>query len=153
MKSTCYIVLILLLAMAAGCRREKTIAEQMDEKFTVCYRAISNGDTAWLTVDTSKKQILGYFKINYVSQKKIYDGQIKGYIHGDTLKGHYDFKVNKVDKWYRNPVAFLKHRGNLTMGVGEIAMVWGSAYFDEKVPVDYTKGRFVFEEGDCVKSP
>lgn len=140
---------ILTLIILAGCRRTKTIAEQMDQQSTVCYRAISGGDTAWLSIDTSKKQMIGFFRVNYVKQKRIYDGQIKGQIHGDTLKGHFDFKVNEVDKWYRNPVAFLKRDGRLTMGVGEITMIWGSAYFDEKKKIDYGKGRFVFEEGEC----
>lgn len=144
-----YYILICFLFLNAGCRNEKTIDEQMDKKFTVCYRAISKNDTAWLTIDTSKKQFVGYFKVNCVDQKKIYDGQVKGFIHGDTLNGHFDFKVNKVDKWYRNPVAFLKTNANLTMGVGKTIMLWGSAYFDEKVPINYEKGRFVFEQGDC----
>lgn len=148
MRTVCAI-LISLLFLVSGCRNEKTIEEQMDRKYTVCYRAISKSDTAWLTIDTSKKQFIGYFKVNYVDQKKIYNGQVKGIIHGDTLKGHFDFKVNQVDKWYRNPVAFLKTNANLTMGVGKTVMVWGSAYFDEKVPIDYEKGRFVFELGDC----
>jgi hypothetical protein len=145
-----YICFALFLLMA-GCKSDPTMAEQMDSKFTVCYRAISENDTAYLTIDTSDHKMIGFLKIIYPAQKKTYDGQIEGFIHGDTLLGHFDFKVNSVDKWYRNPVAFLKKRETLTMGVGDIAMVWGSAYFDEKKKIDYEKGRFVFELGECEK--
>ncbi|MFA6277711.1 MAG: hypothetical protein WC622_13230 [Pedobacter sp.] len=137
-----------LLFLLTSCREEKTMEEQMDTKYTICYMAISQNDTAWLKIDTSSKQIKGLLNFSYANAKK-FEGQFKGTFHGDTLKGHYDFKVNKVDKWYRNPVAFLKKENKLTMGVGEISMVWGSAFFDDKVPVDYQKGRFVFEQANC----
>lgn len=123
----------------------------MDPRYTACYRAIFETDTAYLTVDTSKKQMIGYLKIIYGKQHKVYDGQVKGTIKGDTLQGHFDFRENKVSKWYRNPVAFLRKNRNLTMGVGQTVMRWGSPFFDEKVPIDYESGRFVFELGECVR--
>ncbi|MBB2144314.1 hypothetical protein GM921_02350 [Pedobacter sp. LMG 31464] len=135
--------------LITSCNQTKTIEQQMDSQHTICYIAISANDTAWLKIDTSSKQIKGLLTFSYANKKK-FEGQFKGTINGDTLKGHYDFKVNKVDKWYRNPVAFLKKEGKLTMGVGEISMVWGSAFFDDKVPINYDKGRFVFDKvGEC----
>ncbi|MFI5452584.1 hypothetical protein ACHMWN_10540 [Pedobacter sp. UC225_61] len=141
-------LIVVVFSILIGCRQEQTMEEQMDTKHTVCYMAISQSDTAWLKIDTSGKQIKGLLNFSYANAKK-FEGQFKGTINGDTLKGHYDFKVNKVDKWYRNPVAFLKRDNKLTMGLGEISMVWGSAFFDDKVPIDYQKGRFVFEQTNC----
>jgi len=132
-----------------ACNREKSVEEQMDVKTTVCYIAVAGEDTAWLKIDTAGAQFLGVFELNNSKQKRRHIGQVKGVLRRDTLKGHFDFKVNKVDKWYRNPIAFLKKDGKLMMGVGATNMVWGSAYFDEKVPIDFDKGKFVFDEGVC----
>jgi len=113
---------------------------------TTWYRAISGKDTAWLSIDTSNKIINGLLTFNYADKKERYEGKFKGEMYGDTLKGHYDFKINKAEKWNRNPVAFLKKDGKLTMGVGQFMLVMGSAHFDDRVPIDYDKGRFVFAE-------
>ncbi len=142
-------IILLFLVIFNSCRNEKSIEEQMSNKTTCCYRAISNGDTAYLSIDTASSQIIGLIDFNYVADKKKYKGQFRGVMNQDTLKGHYDFQLNNLGKWYRNPVAFLKQDGKFIMGVGKFSMVWGSAYFDEKIPVDYAKGRFVFERGEC----
>ncbi|RZK56061.1 MAG: hypothetical protein EOO91_12850 [Pedobacter sp.] len=128
--------------------QEKDIKDLMVEKSTICYKSTSESDTAWLRIDTAKSQIIGLLTFNY-GNGKLYDGQFKGKMYGDTLKGHFDFKVDKVDKWYRNPVAFLKRDGKLTMGVGKFYMYFGSAYFDDKKKIDYDKGKFIFELRDC----
>ena len=122
--------------------------EPLDPSKFSCYIAINKGDTAWLDIDTTDQKVRGLFTMSYGGKKK-YHGQIKGTIKNDTLNAHYDFKVNKVDKWYRNPVSFLRQDNKLIMGVGEIVMVWGSGVFKEGVPVDYNKGRFVFERTVC----
>lgn len=111
---------------------------------TVCYRAISKKDTGWLQIDTARMQI-GCLKFHYSNGKK-YEGEFKGQLHGDTLKGYFDLKIRKNGIWYRNPVAFLKANGKLIMGVGVFfTPQWGSPYFDPSVPIDYNAGRFVFE--------
>lgn len=119
------------------------------KKTTICYQSISEGDTAWLSIDTSKKVINGLLTFNYTDKKEKYEGQFKGEMYGDTLKGHYDFKINAAKTWNRNPVAFLKRDGKLTMGVGQFMLIMGSAHFDNLVPINYDKGRFVFEEVKC----
>ena len=134
-----------------GCQSEKPKEKLMDDKKTVCYQSISGNDTAWLSIDTSKKIINGLLTFNYVDKKEKYEGQFKGEMYGDTLRGHYDFKINKAEKWNRNPVAFLKKEGKLTMGVGQFMLIMGSAHFDNRVPIDYEKGRFTFEASPCKK--
>ncbi len=70
-------------------------------------------------------------------------------MRGDTLKGYYDFKINKGKEAFRNPMAFLKKDNKLIMGIGQFMMVMGSAHFDDKVPIDYAGSRFVFGEVEC----
>jgi hypothetical protein len=151
MKTKTLPILYFLLALfiLSSCRRELSIEEQMEKKTTACYIAVAGKDTAWLTLDTAKYAPVGILEFNYAEQKKRYLGQFKGTKHGDTIRGHFDFKINKVDKWYRNPVAFLKSENKLIMGLGSFVTIWGSPQFDANVPIDYEKGKFVFEEGEC----
>jgi hypothetical protein len=141
----CLIFLVFLIS----CRQENDIKEQMEEKTTICFTATAEKDSAWLKIDTSSMQIIGLLNFNYPNEKRRYEGQFKGQLYGDTLKGHFDFRVNKVDKWYRNPVAFLKRDGKLIMGIGKFSMVWGSPFFDAQLPINYDKGRFIFEMVGC----
>lgn len=150
MKTLPGFTLVLLCLLLMACNQQPAVVDQMRPQYTACYQAIDGSDTALLSIDTSNKRILGTFEMKY-GKDKVYAGQIKGLIKGDTLIGHYDFKLNKVDKWYRNPVAFLKKEGKLIMGVGEISMVWGSPFFDTNTPIDYDKGRFVFSELACLE--
>ena len=145
------IALTSISSLILACQTEKPKEKVMDEKKTVCYQSISGTDTAWLSIDTSKKIINGVLTFYYVDKKEKYDGQFKGEMYGDTLRGHYDFKINKAERWNRNPVAFLKKDGKLTMGVGEFMLIMGSAHFDKNVPIVYENGRFVFEETNCKK--
>jgi hypothetical protein len=127
-----------------SCQQEKPKEIVLNQEKTVRYRAISEKDTAWLSIDTSSKIINGVLTFHYPDKKERYEGKFKGELYGDTLKGHYDFKINKAEKWNRNPVAFLKEGDKLTMGVGHFMLVMGSAHFDNRVPIDYDRGRFVF---------
>lgn len=132
-----------------ACQQQKPKETSAAEKKMVCYQSISGADTAWLSIDTAKKIINGDLTFTYTDKKEKYEGQFKGEMYGDTLRGHYDFKINKAEKWNRNPVAFLKKDGKLTMGVGKFMLIMGSAHFDNKVPIDYNQGRFVFGEIAC----
>ena len=142
-----FVIIILIF----GCQQEKAKEKVMDEKKTICYQSISGTDTAWLAIDTSKKIINGILTFNYTDKKEKYVGKFKGEMYGDTLKGHYDFKINKAEQWNRNPVAFLKKDGKLTMGIGQFMLIMGSAHFDNRIAIDYGKGRFIFEETMCNK--
>lgn len=135
-----------------SCQQQPKPKEKlMNETKSICYQSISGSDTAWLTIDTSKKIINGLLSFYYTDKKERYEGQFKGENYGDTLRGHWDFKINKAERWNRNPVAFLKKDGKLTMGVGKFMLIMGSAHFDNLVPIDYDKGRFIFEETACKK--
>lgn len=147
MKNTTLLIVLFAVLFMSSCNffgRD----EPLDPSKFNCYIAINKGDTAWLDIDTTDQKIKGLLTMSYGGKKR-YHGEIKGTIKNDTLNAHYDFKVNKVDKWYRNPVSFLRKDNKLIMGVGDIVMVWGSGVFKEGVPVDYDKGRFVFERTVC----
>lgn len=132
-----------IFIIISSCNQQPVaVKDQMNTHTTANYLAVDAGDTAWLQIDTSHRRMLGLLKFRYANNK-IYEGHVKGVLSGDTLKGHFDFKVNKVDKWYRNPVSFLKRDQSLIMGVGNFTLIWGSGYFDG-TPIDYSKGRFVF---------
>ena len=120
----------------------------MDQKHTGCYIAIDKADTAWLKIDTTAKHILGEMKFSYAN-KNHYEGPVKAVMKGDTLRGNFSFMLNNVNKWYKNPIALLKKDDTFTMGIGEIMTLWGSGYFDKNVPIDYEKGRFIFEKVGC----
>lgn len=139
---------VLCMLLVISCNQQKVIKNEMDEKYTVCYTAIFKTDTAWLKIDTANKHILGELKFNYHNEKH-YDGLVKAEMKGDTLRGYYSFKLNKVDKWYKNPIALLKKENTLTMGIGEVYTLWGSGYFHNQYPIDYAKSRFVFEQVGC----
>ncbi len=141
-------ILCLLSLFIFSCGREQP-KKVVVEKKMACYRSISRGDTAWLSIDTAQKVITGEFTVNYFTKMEIFDGKFAGSMYGDTLKGYFDFKVNGANPSFRNPLAFLKRDGKLTMGVGQFMMVMGTAHFDDKVPIDYDKGRFIFEEVEC----
>ncbi len=149
MKTNHLLFTALISIIIFSCQQEKKKEKVMDEKKTVCYQSISGNDTAWLSIDTSKKIINGLLSFNYTDKKEKYEGQFKGEMYGDTLRGHYDFKINKAERWNRNPVAFLKRDGKLTMGIGQFMLIMGSAHFDNRVPINYDKGRFTFEETKC----
>ncbi|HKG05191.1 MAG TPA: hypothetical protein VKB19_01965 [Pedobacter sp.] len=135
-------MLIFLLFSCSQERRE--IKDLMRLETTVMYKAVNEKDTGWFRIDTSGRQIIGLLTFHYHNGKS-YDGQFKGEMFGDTLKGYYDIKTRENGNWYRNPVAFLKRKGQLTMGIGAfIVPNWGSPYFDNGVPINFDKGRFVF---------
>lgn len=142
---------LIINTLILGCQQEKPKEKVMNAEKTVCYQSISGSDTAWLSIDTSEKVINGLLTFNYVDKKELYEGKFKGEMYGDTLRGHYDFKINKAERWNRNPVAFLKKDGKLTMGIGQFMLIMGSAHFDNRFPIDYDKGRFVFNEAMCKK--
>jgi len=132
-----------------SCKEQRAVKTKIDEKYSICYRAIYQADTAWLKLDTAdKKRILGEMVFNYAN-KNHYVGLIKAVFVDDTLKGNYSFKLNGVDKWYKNPIALLKQGDTLTMGIGEIYTLWGSGFFLKTVPINYERGRFVFKPMAC----
>lgn len=139
-------IIFLCVVFGIGCKFSDD--DTLNPAAVVCYTAIANGDTAWIKLDTSSVLMKGKMSFSYANGKK-YDGNIKLRLNGDTLKGHYDFKVNKMDQWYKNPLALLKKENKLMMGVGKFSLVWGTPYFDGKTPINYDTARFVFTKTNC----
>jgi hypothetical protein len=114
-----------------------------------CYRAVYERDTALLSVIRKGSIIAGNLRFHYANGT-IEQGTIKGVVKGDTLLA--DFHRKSYDgRWYRNPLAFLEAGTKLNLGVGQFEFAWGRAFFPKDAVIDYTKGRFVFEQTDCLK--
>lgn len=143
-------MIIAAIIFLSSCEEQNLVKKQMVEASTNCYLAVDRTDTAWLKLDTAdRKHVLGELLFIY-GNKNRYEGLIKAEMKGDTLKGNYSFKLNNVNKWYKNPIALLRNKQTLTMGIGEIYTLWGSGFFLKTVPIDYEKGRFVFKQVGCL---
>lgn len=147
--------LFILISLSAisisiiSCNQEQPKKKILAPAKIICYQSVSGRDTAWLSIDTANNPIAGKLAFNYTGKKQLYEGEFKGKMHGDTLKGHFDFRINKSNPPFRNPVAFLKKDGKLSLGIGQFMIVMGTAEFDDRVPVDYSGSRFIFEEVGC----
>lgn len=118
-----------------------------------CFIAIDAQDTAQLTlIKSDQNKVTGRLVINYLDKGKN-DGTLSGEYRGDTLFVDYTFKIGEVNKTqYKNPLAFLKKDGQLILGVGQIETTLGRSYFVKGKPINFEKGRFIFNPTDC-KSP
>ena len=112
-----------------------------------CYLAVYKGDTAILSLKGTSTGIEGTLKF-IKADWNVDNGTIKGTFKGDTLLADYNFKSHD-GRWYRNPVALLKKDGKLYLGVGQFETAWGRTYFAKNVPIDYEKGKYVFDEQQC----
>ncbi|WP_442589723.1 hypothetical protein ACSBL2_00535 [Pedobacter sp. AW31-3R] len=117
---------------------------------STCYKAIDGKDTVTLSLNRADNKVTGKLLFNYF-QKDKHRGEITGEFKGDTLLVDYLSTIGDQKTIYRNPLAFLKKDGKLVMGVGKIETAWGRNYFKKNEPIDYNKGRFVFEEVGCNK--
>lgn len=108
------------------------------------YLAVSNGDTALLSMVKKGSAVTGNLQFKFIKGNNT-TGIIKGTMKGDTLLGDYHCKAEN-GKWYRNPVAFLVSGKQLKMGIGQVEVAWGRGYFAKNEPIDYEAGRFVFAE-------
>lgn len=115
---------------------------------TKCYQAVYEQDTVTLSYD-QKGTVISDGRLTFrYGDGKLDDGTLKGLMKGDTLIGEYSFKSHD-GRWYRNPVAFLAKDNKLVLGVGKFEVAWGRTYFKKNEPIDYDKGRFVFDEMQC----
>lgn len=139
-----------VMLLGTSCTQKQPEATTKLSTMERCYVANFQQDTAMMNLRFTGSKIEGKMRINY-GDGKIYDGSILGEQKGkgDTLILAYDFKINNADKWYRNPVAFLKRGDSLVLGIGQINVVWGTGAFDESVPIDYEHARFIFVPVDC----
>ncbi|HKG08543.1 MAG TPA: hypothetical protein VKB19_18890 [Pedobacter sp.] len=111
------------------------------------YRAVNKDDTATFKVDVTDGQFKGVFEINYHGSFKD-SGEVKGYVHGDTLVGNYLYRHYGMEQLHRIPVAFLKSADKLIMGVGAMEIYLERTYFKKNKPIDYQNVKFIFEKMD-----
>jgi hypothetical protein len=151
MKPSIFFTLVLGFPFLYSCNQQnnQSAVPKSDTSFTKsCYIAIDGKDTATLTVKKYPKKTGGALLLN-LDKKENNNGQIEGNFKGDTLFVDYVFQIGNKGRWYRNPLALLKKDGKLIMGVGKMETTWGKTYFRKDIPIDFVKGRFIFEPVNC----
>lgn len=115
-----------------------------------CYAAGFEKDSASIIVKTfSSGKVKGSLIVKYGSKPEN-NGVLEGKFKGDTLYVDYRFNTGgDTTKVFTNPLAFLKKDGKLIMGVGQIETTLGRSYFVKGKPINFERGKFVFEEIPC----
>lgn len=147
--------LVCMAAFQFGCTQgNKDTAQQLSEVDSVistrCFVAADGKDTADLKVDSlASGKIKGFLTINYFEKDKN-EGEIDGTFKGDTLFVDYTFKIGTKNKAvYKNPLALLRKDGKMVLGVGQIETSLGRSYFVKGKPINFERGRFVFDPVAC----
>ena len=149
-------LILALLPLAIACNQNtkdsKSKQKSTDVLKNECYVAVDSLDTARLTVNYLRSgDITGKLVIDYANKTRN-EGELKGKFRGDTLYVDYTFKIpTKGDVIYRNPLAFLKTKEKLILGVGQIETTLGRSYFAKDVPIDYRQVKFKFDVAECSK--
>ena len=159
MKNSIFICFFVSTARFTSCQNSEktssstdslTAEKRSDTQERQCYMAVDGKDTAWLNIETVKSgKVEGDMLIKYAGKPKN-DGAIKGEFKGDTLFADYTFTTgDKKGQENRNPLAFLREGNKLTLGVGVIETYLGRAYLSKTEPINFAKGRFKFNKGEC----
>jgi hypothetical protein len=147
-------ILMFGILLAISCGGNDKIKTPQKEKplSTTCYVAIYENDTAKMElsfIDSTK--VKGKLKIHYAIGEKN-NGTFKGAFKGDTLFVDYVFSPANTDRGgYTNPLVFLRKDKKLIMGVGQIETTLGRSYFVKGKPLNFERGKFVFEPTACNK--
>lgn len=147
------ILAIALIPIISSCSNNETKKETAKEiGKQQCYVAIDGTDTAFLALNiTESGKIDGNLQIKYTGKEQN-NGTVEGKYSGDTLIVDYTFKVGTTNKTiYKNPLAFLKKDQQLVLGVGQIETTLGRSYFVKGEPINFERGKFVFDPATCQK--
>jgi hypothetical protein len=134
-------IFTILVFGASGCQNDQI----RDNEPKVLYRAVNKNDTALFKVFLTEKEFYGQFEINHHGVYKD-SGDVNGIIKGDTLLGTFHYQSYGVEKWYRIPIALLKKKDQLIMGVGPMEIYMNMTFFTKNIPIDYQHPMFVFEK-------
>lgn len=153
MKKPSLYLAILTASLIYACTpnaEKKATVEKEEISSTTCYDAAFEKDSAMLKLDqiTSGK-VKGNLLVKY-ADKPQNNGTIAGEFRGDTLFVDYTFKTGTdTTRTFTNPLALLKKDGQLIMGVGQIETSLGRSYFAKGKPIDFEKGKFIFNTTTC----
>lgn len=146
-------IMITILPFLASCgnsENKKDTANAIDSNAKKeCFIAIDGADTAYLDLRISEIKVDGDLWIKY-ADKPSNKGTVTGKFSGDTLFVDYTFNVGETKSpIYKNPLAFLKKDQQLILGVGVIETSYGKSYFVKDKPINFERGKFTFDLGDC----
>jgi hypothetical protein len=142
---------ITIVGGLASCSNTESKKEEVKEiGKQECYVAIDGTDTAFLDLNIlDNGAIDGNLLIKFADKPKN-TGILAGKFSGDTLFVDYSFTLGEAETpIYKNPLAFLKKDGKLTLGVGQIETTLGKSYFVKGQPINFERGKFTFEPGAC----
>jgi hypothetical protein len=117
-----------------------------------CYLSTYENDTLVLQVDKKANNKINGKLLMKLHDKPTNDGTIEGKFIGDTLFIDYTFIVggNKT-RTFKNPMAFLLKKNELTMGLGVIETTYGRSYFAKDKTINFEKSKYHFKMTDCKK--
>jgi hypothetical protein len=142
---------ITFLGGLASCSNTESKKEEVKEVGKQeCYVAVDGTDTAYLDLNILENgKIDGNLLIKF-ADKPQNKGIIAGKFSGDTLFVDYSFTLGDAEApIYKNPLAFLKRDKQMVLGVGQIETTLGKSYFVKGQPINFERGKFTFEPGDC----
>jgi len=137
LKSLFFLVLILSIIISCNSKEDKSNYNQ------VVYQAITDKDTAVLTVNINDKRFYGSYEISYYKIGKD-SGDVRGDIKGDTMRGDFHY-ISNGGSWKRVPLALLKKENKLFLGNGVIGTYFNLPCFIDGT-LSYKDPKFVFEE-------
>jgi len=159
MKKPLYYLSILAAIITCSCNsgpKEKSDSSNKARTDTVvsqtCYLSTYEKDTLILQVDQkANNMVTGKLKMKFPN-KPANDGTIEGKFVGDTLFVDYTFILgaNKAQT-FKNPMAFLLQKKELTMGIGVIETSYGRSYFAKDKAINFEKSKYRFKVTDCKK--
>lgn len=166
MKGYLYLLACIVSFFILGCNQgtnKSEVTNATDAKAEAnnqCFLAVHEKDTASLNITTAANgQVKGDLviatgELNPGSIEKVLNnGQIEGRFRGDTLFVDYTYTTGTVNKTvYKNPLAFLRNREQLILGVGEIETYLGKTYFVKGKPINFEIGKYRFDSVDCKKA-
>jgi len=135
---------VIVIGLFQSCKTGNSSTTQKDTVFTTSnYMAIDGKDTALMNLEISNEIVKGKLILKLYN-KEDNDGFVSGAFKNDTLFVDYSFRVGNKKIVYKNPLAFLKKDGLLTLGVGKMENMFGRTYFRKDIPIDFYEGRFKF---------
>lgn len=153
MKRKFTLIIILLFAIthfSCSNNGDKKAPKKENVIKKVCYIATYESDTVRMDISyLNSLKVKGTLEIKYGNGAQN-NGVIEGEFKGDTLFVDYKFSTaNTAGGGFTNPLAFLRKKEQLVMGIGQIETQLGRSYFVKDKPLNFERSKFVFNLIAC----
>ena len=148
MKKRITLILLAIPVVLVNCETKKAATAQPPatiSSVTSCYALTMNGDTVWLTVRQTGREVTG--KLRYrLAGKDRKEGTLRGTMHGDTLRADYMFHAEGIESV--REVAFLARNGGYLEGFGPVDEKNGKLRFTPNTQQTFG-GDHLLKKADC----